>query len=131
MPSNETGPSGSRIGILVVEDEAPFRGLTERFLDQSGYRVFTAEDGVKGLEVYQAHQADIHLVLLDLILPQMSGLECLKQLKQVNPNIKVLVMSGYSQTVSKKILLAEGMADFLKKPFPLEQLLQMIQTTLK
>ena len=82
--------------ILVIEDEPAVRGTAERSLRQHGYKVLTAEDGIHGLEVFDAHKETIDLVLTDIVLPRGSGFDVAKEVRRKRPQVAVLLTSGYT-----------------------------------
>jgi CheY-like chemotaxis protein len=113
--------------ILLVDDEELLRELAKRFLWRAGYTVITAANGIEALEIFRREQADIALVVLDLIMPRMAGEKCLEELLSINPELKVIVSSGHSlsrQERSRLGVLAKG---FANKPYELKQLLQIVK----
>ncbi len=116
--------------LLVVDDDDAVRGLVAEMLELAGYTVVTAAGGGEALEIYDRRGEEISLVILDLVMPEMSGRECLKKLLTVDPNAKVLIASGYSDDGPIKEVLEEGAIDFIGKPFDLKQLLLIIDRAL-
>jgi CheY-like chemotaxis protein len=106
-------PSGTET-ILVVDDEDGVRALGEAVLEECGYTVLMAEDGAQALEVYQAHQGEIGLVVLDVIMPRMDGQECLREM---DPGVKALISTGYTVRDVAEELLAEGALGVVEKLF--------------
>ncbi len=119
--SAPTGSSESPIRgtghILVVDDEESVRNFVMTFLQNLGYSVSMSFDGVAGLDYYREHYQDIDLVILDLIMPRMNGLDVFKEMKQINPNVRVVVSSGFSHTQAKRQMLDCGALGVLTKPF--------------
>ena len=108
--------SGSET-ILVVEDDQAVRSITTDSLQRYGYRVLTASDGEQALDRLHKEQSQIHLVLTDVVMPQMGGKEMVQELKSIQPKLKVLYMSGYtSNSIVHHGILEQGV-DFLQKPF--------------
>ena len=105
--------------ILVVDDEETVRELGQRILEGCGYAVLTARDGNQALEVYQAHREEIALVVLDVIMPDR-GLGCLRRLREMNPQVKVLISTGYTASGLAQELMAEGALGVVEKPFRLQ-----------
>ena len=128
--SEEAQPPGGTETILLVDDEESIRGLASRFLDRAGYRVITAEDGRKALEAYETEKNNISLVILDLIMPKMGGRQCLEELLKVEPKVKVLVSSGYSDAENRDELIQVGAKGFVGKPFQMTQLLKTVREVL-
>jgi PAS domain S-box-containing protein len=111
-------PTGTET-ILMVDDEERVRELGQRVLELCGYTVLMAEDGLQALEVYQAHRGEIALVVLDVIMPQMGGRECLRRLREMDPGVRVLISTGYTVNGSAQQLVAEGALGVVEKPFQL------------
>ena len=103
--------------VLVVEDEDGIRKLARTVLEQVGFMVLEAEDGVRGLDVYKKEQNRIAAVILDLTMPKRSGLEVLASLRRVNPGVRVILCSGYSAAAQKLDLVKIGVMAFLQKPY--------------
>jgi len=116
--------------ILVVDDEELIRGLGKRILTEAGYTVLTAGNGQEALEVYQKQQADISLVILDLIMPEMGGRECLEELLKIDPKVKVVISSGLSVNGSTREAIKGQTRGFVGKPFDMKQLLQAVRKVL-
>jgi two-component system, cell cycle sensor histidine kinase and response regulator CckA len=118
-------PDGGRgETILVVEDEDPVRTLLRRILVEHGYQVLEARDGADGLRRVQEHRGDIHLVLTDMVMPEMTGPELAQQLAQQRPGTRVLFMTGYTEHASS------GATALLHKPFSSATLLGHVRRLL-
>jgi CheY-like chemotaxis protein len=118
-------PRGQGETILVVEDEEAVRTLVRRSLEDAGYQVLEAADGRAGLELILS--AEVHLVLCDVILPEMSGHELGRRIEAVCPDVRVLYMSGYpGLEVVERGLIAQD-APFIEKPFSAEGLAQSVR----
>jgi signal transduction histidine kinase/ActR/RegA family two-component response regulator len=116
--------------VLVVDDEVSIRELGKSIMERFGYTVLIAEDGKQALEIYQQQKDKINMVILDLIMPVLSGGETLKALKKINPNIKVLISSGYSSKMAIQEVIDIGVAGFLTKPFTIKELLDEVKRIL-
>ena len=116
--------------ILLVDDEEMVLEVGERFLKVMGYQVLTAREGREAIEVYQKHRDTIDLVLLDIIMPNMKGGEVFDRLKEINPEVKVLLSSGYSIDDEASQILERGGSGFIQKPFDMNQLSQSIRAML-
>ena len=105
--------------VLIIEDEADVRSLTSDILRRYGYSVLAAADGTEGVAAYRERQAEIDLVLLDMIMPMMNGTEVFQILRGINPQVKVILISGYSSEGLGGIsrLLRSGAKRFIQKPF--------------
>ncbi len=108
--------------ILVVDDEPHILDVLSRVLKKIGYDVLTASDGRKAVEMVRQQGASISLVILDMIMPEMSGSQTYDALREVMPSLKVLVSSGYSIDEQARELLARGCKGFIKKPFDIATL---------
>lgn len=117
--------------ILLVDDEEMVLEVGERFLKVMGYQVLTAREGREAIEIYKKHRETIDLVLLDIIMPNMKGGEVFDRLKEINPDIKVLLSSGYSIDGEASHILERGCCGFIQKPFNMNQLSQSIGTILR
>jgi len=112
--------------ILLVDDEEMILDVSGKLLERLGYRVIAAENGEQAVEIYQKWCQDVDLVILDMIMPAMSGFETYNRLKEINPQIKVLLSSGYSEKGQAGEIVARDRQDFIQKPFDLTQLSQKI-----
>ncbi|WP_353265518.1 response regulator [Gemmatimonas sp.] len=118
-PSESKATAGRHHTVLVVDDDAAALRVAERVLQRDGYRVLTAPHGRAALEVYAERGPAIDAVLLDLTMPELSGWETLRELRQLDPSVTVLLMSGYAQEPGASI---DGAAGFLAKPYSAEEL---------
>ena len=116
--------------ILLVDDEDFVRDLGQEILQQAGYKVLTAQTGKEALEIYRAQRDTISLVLLDLIMPEMSGRQCISEILRSNPKAKVLIISGYALETGPKDALAVGAQGFVSKPFDVAKFLQQVRNVL-
>jgi nitrogen-specific signal transduction histidine kinase/CheY-like chemotaxis protein len=111
--------------VLVVEDEEALREVTERIFTRNGYRVITAADGPEALALVADHVGEIHLLVTDVVMPQMLGKEVADRVRELRPDIEVLYMSGYAQPVlASQGRLEPGVA-LVDKPFSEAALLDM------
>jgi PAS domain S-box-containing protein len=110
--------------ILVIDDEPHVREMCRDMLSALGYTVLLAENGMTGIQTYRNDHQDIDLVILDMIMPKMGGPEVFAALKAIDPAVKVLLYSGYSNSSLEGIdkLLARGVAGFIQKPFSAEDI---------
>ncbi|HLK38922.1 MAG TPA: ATP-binding protein [Polyangiaceae bacterium] len=115
--------------ILLVEDEEPVRKATSRVLGSAGYAVLVAASAAEALEVCQGHSGPIHLVLSDMVMPQMTGVELAARLKEVRPETKVLYMSGYAEEAVERVGALDA-AVFIAKPFSSAALRQKVRELL-
>ena len=108
--------------ILVVDDEPMVLAFVEVGLKKLGYHVLTAVDGRQACEVYLSHFRKIDMVLLDLVMPGITGLEACRRLREINPNAKVILSSGYSSDEVLREARLAGALGFIGKPYSLEEL---------
>ena len=121
---------GGHETILLVEDEATAREVISDTLDALGYNVLEAANGQAALEIFTRDPAQIALVLTDLVMPRMGGVELLQAVRAVRPGIKVVAMTGYPVEGEGQSLLALGMAAWLQKPFNYEALATTLRRVL-
>jgi DNA-binding NtrC family response regulator len=115
--------------ILVVDDQKEIRSFLISALKMFGYCVICAEDGTDGLKKYVENRDKIHLLLLDIVMPKKNGVELFKEIKKLEPNAKVLFMSGYNEIFNKKENLQEDIK-CISKPFTIKALLKEIREVL-
>ena len=101
--------------ILVVDDEAIVRELLCDWLSDFGYRVLTAENGPQALEIIEKERLGI--VITDLVMPGMDGIELMKKAKDIIPNIEVIIITAYGSITSAIAAMKEGAYDYIEKPF--------------
>ena len=123
------GNSGKET-ILVVDDGEAVRKMVCSMLDQHGYKVLEAADGVDALEIVKQSPSAVHLVLTDIIMPQMDGAELARRLSAVKPDLRVMFMSGYTETRAPVVKLQLRPAIFLAKPFTAGTLLDRVRAVL-
>ncbi len=109
--------------ILIIDDDLHVLNTVAEMLKVKEIEVLTAPNGQDGLEIYANHRNDISMVVLDLMMPGMSGEEVYEKLKELDPNIKVILSSGYSKVEAMRQFVAKGLADFIQKPYDIETLL--------
>ena len=112
--------------ILIVDDEKLMRKTASEILKTCGYSIIEAENGIEGVEAYKKYQKKIKAVLLDMAMPQMSGKEAYSRLKEINPDVKVVLASGFQQDSRVQEVLKMGINSFIQKPYTLETLSKAI-----
>lgn len=115
--------------ILVVDDSALSRRMLRSILESAAHNVIEAEDGMIAIEKYFLERPDV--VLLDLIMRGMVGIEVLKKLRQMDPQVKVVVATADIQASTQMIVLEEGATSFVSKPFVSEQILIAVNSALE
>jgi CheY-like chemotaxis protein len=117
--------------VLIIDDNKPLRWLLRTALEEAGHQVAEAPDGVKGVRAYLERRADV--VLCDIFMPEMEGLETIRTLRRHDPGVRIIAMSGGSGTVpvnGLQIASHFGAVRVLSKPFPLARLIQVVQEIL-
>lgn len=113
--------------VLVVDDDESVRSLAKNVLQKAGIRILVAADGVEAVEVFQDHRAEVVLVVLDLTMRNRSGEETLRELRRMQPEVKVIVSSGYTAEDVSTQLAGEDAVVFLQKPYKPAQLLDAVR----
>jgi two-component system cell cycle sensor histidine kinase/response regulator CckA len=113
--------------ILLVEDEDPVRAVNARALSARGYTVLEAASGVEALQIIQARQEPVDLVVSDVVMPEMDGPTLLGELRKLHPDLKVIFVSGYAEDAFRKNLPEGEEFNFLAKPFSLKQLVEAVK----
>lgn len=121
---------GGRETILLVDDEKVLRSLGQEILIENGYTVLLASNGIEAIQLYKKQEGNINLVILDMIMPKMDGLETYKRLKEINPSLKILITSGYSHDSQKYKEFLNGIDGFLKKPYKIDTLTKEVRAIL-
>ncbi|PLZ04944.1 response regulator [Fischerella thermalis] len=119
-------PTGNGELILVVDDEDSIRDITKTSLETHNYKAITASDGIEAIALYAEHRDEISVVLTDMLMPSMDGLTTIRTLKKINPNVKIIAVSGLASTEKVNAAADIGVKAFLSKPYTAKQLLQTI-----
>ena len=114
--------------ILVVDDEESIRAAVQLMLNEYGFEVVTASDGLQGVEIFRERSEDIVAVLLDMTMPKLDGEAAFMQLRGISPDIPVILMSGYNEHDIAERFEGKGLAGFVQKPFRPDTLIEMLQT---
>lgn len=140
LPASEMGVSKKEIAkakiekgketLLIVDDEEMVLEVSQEMLETLGYTALTAKGGKEAVEMYQAHKENIDVVILDMIMPDMGGGETYDELKGINPQVKVLLSSGYSINGQASEILKRGCDGFIQKPFDVKDLSRKVRDTL-
>ena len=132
IPSDITvlNPKGNRELILLVDDEVEISELASAMLTEEGYRVILARDGFEALRIYQQIGKQIGLVILDFFLPVMDGDAVFDELRALNPDVAVVLSSGFAEQSKLGNMLAQGLKGFIPKPYTREKLLEQVRSTL-
>lgn len=114
--------------ILIIDDDEVQLMLQRSLLAHEGYTVYTTADGPQGITLFKAHQPD--LVLLDIGLPSLSGIEVLKEIRRLDERAKVIVITGYASVESAVLALRTGALDYVRKPYDVKALVRKISHVL-
>jgi CheY-like chemotaxis protein len=121
---------GNRELILLVDDETEIAELASAMLTEEGYQVILARDGFEALRIYQQISKQIGLVILDFFLPVMDGDAVFDELRALNPEVAVVLSSGFAEQGKLGNMLAQGLRGFIPKPYTREKLLEQVRSTL-
>jgi PAS domain S-box-containing protein len=131
LPAIVPARSNQQECVLVIDDELPVREAIMDMLDLQGINVLTAANGRDGIELYRQQCDEISLVILDLSMPGMSGEQTLQELITVDPSIKVIVSSGYSEVEVSARFMTGQIVDYIQKPYDLVSFIERISTHLR
>jgi len=113
--------------VLLVDDEENVRSTAKKMLEHMGFQVLTASDGYQALEVYRVHSDEILCILLDLTMPRMDGQEALAELQHIQPDVRVVICSGYSKEEVVIRFKDRTVSGFLQKPYSLDSMRDILR----
>jgi DNA-binding NtrC family response regulator len=116
--------------VLVIDDEEPVRGAVTDILELEGLTALTAADGWAGIDLYREREAEIDLILLDLSMPGLNGEDTFYELRKVNPHVRILLSSGYSQDEVATRFAGQSEVSFIQKPYDAQQLVREVKRQL-
>lgn len=116
--------------VLVVEDEAMLLELLKSTLEGKGYRVLPARDGIEAIDQYRQYAREVAVVLSDVGLPRMSGIETCLELKRINPTVKLILASGYLDPAMKQELVGVEAREFIQKPYNPDEVLRRVRAVI-
>ncbi|HLO09113.1 MAG TPA: ATP-binding protein [Desulfobacteria bacterium] len=116
LPSTE-GPAAVSGRVLLADDEEDVRGVVHAMLETLGYEVIEARDGLEAVEIFRRRAAEIDLVILDLVMPGLTGEAALGQMRRIVPAVPAILVSGYDESGRIREIVAAGFGGFLQKPF--------------
>jgi PAS domain S-box-containing protein len=128
--AEELGVRPTKAHVLVVDDEELVRVFVTELLQTAGHRVTLCRDANEALQYFRAHHEDVDLVILDMIMPGMGGLDLYRAISELDPHVRVLLASGYSLEKKAQALLDEGVLGFVQKPFSAEELEHAVASAL-
>ena len=114
----------------MIDDDDIVRTVISRMLEQAGFHVLTAPDGLTGVAAFREHCPTIQAVLLDMTMPKMDGVQTCRALREVHPAVKVILSSGYAQQDVLLQLPALAVAGYIQKPYAAEELLAMLSSVI-
>ena len=116
--------------ILVVDDEPTIVQLGEKILTALGYKTLAACSGDEACRIFQESAGEIDLVILDFVMPGMSGEETFNRLREIDPHVRVLLSSGYCREDKPQALITQGIQGFIQKPYFMKDLADAVQEAL-
>lgn len=116
--------------ILIVDDEDIIRETAHAMLTSLGYQVMTANDGREAVEYFKAHSGEIDLVLVDMMMPHMNGHACFNKLREIDPDVRAILSSGYSREGAPQEAIGDGMMGFVQKPYRIYDLSTIVASAL-
>ncbi len=117
--------------ILIVDDEEELRRMLKIYLEHLGYETVVAENGENALDIFKNSKRKFGLVLLDIKMPKIGGKEATEMLKEIDPDVKIILTSGYPTDEKSRELIRSNIVDFLEKPFTLADLSKVISSKLQ
>jgi PAS domain S-box-containing protein len=131
-PEDSLNQAPSAVGgtVLLIDDEPLVRRIARAALDQLGYRVVEAENGVQAVELFSSLHREVSIVILDLTMPVMSGEETLRKLRAIDPSVRVILSSGFSEADAIRHFEGRNLAGFLQKPYTLTRLSERLRAAL-
>jgi CheY-like chemotaxis protein len=125
------GPWRGEGCVLVVDDEESVRAMARHMLEQMGFEVITAADGREAVARYRELAGQVSLVLLDLTMPHLDGVGAFRALRAIRPDVRVVLMSGYSEHAVEPQFAGKGLAGFVQKPFRLDTLRRALRRAME
>lgn len=116
-PPSAPAPDSGTGRILVVDDEEMIRDVARSLLEVCGYEVVTMSNGLEAVDYYRDHGGGIDLVIIDMVMPEMSGRECFQALRELDPNVRAVLSTGYGANGEAREIVQDGMAGIVLKPF--------------
>jgi PAS domain S-box-containing protein len=119
-------PHGSGELVLIIDDEPSIREITKTSLEAYNYKAITASDGIEAIALYAEYRDKISIVLTDMLMPSMDGITTIRTLHKINPNVKIIAISGLATSDKMNAAYDLGIKAFLSKPYTAKQLLETI-----
>jgi|GEM_PF-1784975 CheY-like chemotaxis protein len=127
LPADNGVEGGEMSAVLMVEDNEMLRHAIATMLRRDGFSVFEAEDGASAIALFEAHQAEIGLVLLDMDLPGISGEQVFENLEKIRPGVKVILATAHSQEILESVIGGRKPWVFVRKPYRVNDILTLIR----
>jgi PAS domain S-box-containing protein len=127
-PTHVVSPAAA--AILVIDDDEDHAGMARDMLVLGKYTAYVERSPVQGIEFFEQHQSEIGLVLVDLTMPELSGKEVVRRLKQIHPEVRIIVTTGYEQADTARRLGNETVSGYIQKPYRVKELLDVVHTVL-
>jgi CheY-like chemotaxis protein len=115
----------------VVDDEAQIRAVAEHVLEHTGFTVLTAADGREAVAVFREHAETVRAVLLNLTMPHQDGAATARQLRQIRPDLRIILTSGYTEEEATRQFTSRDLSGFLQKPYTIKDLIAALRTALE
>ena len=129
MQTEKKVNDGRQPVILFADDDVTCLEVCIKMLQQLGYKVLDAKDGIEAIEVFKSNQSEVDLVILDMNMPHNGG-STFDQLKKIDENVRVIIASGYAESQRIREMMEQGCYGFIQKPFSLDVLSQKILNVL-
>ncbi len=117
--------------ILIVDDEPSILKMLADMIKILGYESYQASNGMDAVEIFQQHADEIAIVFLDILMPKMNGFQVYEEIKKINPDVKVVVISGYTNEPEILNFIAQNKLRFFRKPFHIEDVVDAIKKILE
>ena len=131
FPTEDSEPiTGRGELILIVDDEVLIREMTKTSLETYNYKVLTAKGGIEAIALYAQHKDEVNAVLMDMMMPSMDGVATIRTLQKINPQVKIIAVSGLTASYKMAAAMAAGIETFLPKPYTSDALLKTLHETL-
>ena len=132
-PVANAGVASTRVSgtVFVIDDELMVRRTAKAVLERFGYTVVTAENGKEGVDLFRAYPNKVAVVILDMTMPVMSGDDTFRELRALDPDVRVILSSGYNEVEAIRRFTAKGLAGFLQKPYSAKVLGERVRSVLE
>ena len=117
--------------ILVAEDDTVIRELLTVMLKTAGFDLLTASDGVEAVETFKAHSDQVRLIITDIGMPRMNGLEAIVIIRQMSTSVPIMILSIWEEKEYQKIAQENNVQNYMKKPFDVEELIRKVREAVK